>query len=54
MSLTNIIIRVIGVILAVFGLFFTIQHAGFNIEMLVGLGLLVVGAWLALGQPLSI
>lgn len=54
MSLTNIVIRILGIILAIFGLFFTIQHAGFNFDMLVGLALLVIGAWLALGLPVSI
>lgn len=54
MNLTNLLVKGIGIVLAVFGLLFTIQHAGFNIEMLVGLVLLIIGVWIVLGREISI
>lgn len=54
MSLTTLLVKGIGVVLAVFGLLFTIQHAGFNLETLIGLVLLVIGVLIVSGREISI
>jgi hypothetical protein len=52
MNLRRLLAALLGGILAVFGLIFSIQNLGLNWNLLVGLIVLIVGIWLLLGLPI--